>query len=209
MKIRLSRHSLIPASLLIVLLHSAACGLSQRYSTTSTPATSDFGAEEVDTSAPVKIDIFSARGFLGGSEYERYYLTGNILWRECGTISNAHKQTALHTELEGDQVFRPDPQLTIQERRVERLSKEERKKILQTAASVLKASAERSIPEPPPGSVFSLADPGMFELLLAVDKEKKRIITSVDAVADRHSPTLDKAHELFATLRGIGPCVIS
>ena len=56
-----------------------------------------------------------------------------------------------------------------------------------------------------PGSVFSLGSPGLFEMLVAIGEKKERVISSVDAVADKKSKTLEKAHELFAMLRGVGP----
>jgi len=160
--------------------------------------------EAVDADAgELKIDLFSARGFLGGSEYERYYLTGNILWRECGSISAAAKSSK--PKLEGDQVLSKDPQLSIQERRVEKLSRDALRAVRMQAARVLEARRAKKTAEPPPGSVFSLADPGLFEMMVQVGGSQDRIISSVDAVADKRTDTLDKANELFTILRGVGP----
>lgn len=160
--------------------------------------------ETIDAqSGDLKIDLFSARGFLGGSEYERYYLTGNILWRECGSISAAGATKKV--KLEGDQVLSRDPQLSIQERRVEKLSRDAVRAVRVHAAKVLEARKAKKIDEPPPGSVFSLKDPGLFEMLVQVGGAQDRIISSVDAVADKRTDTLDKANELFAILRGVGP----
>ena len=36
--------------------------------------------------AKVDLDIFAARGFLGGSDYEHYTLKDGLLWRECGSL---------------------------------------------------------------------------------------------------------------------------
>ena len=160
--------------------------------------------ESVDADAgDLKIDLFSARGFLGGSEYERYYLTSNILWRECGSISAAAKTGK--PRLDGDQVLSKDPQLSIQERRVEKLSSGALRAVRAQAARVLESRRSKKVSEPPPGSVFSLADPGLFEMLVQVGGSQDRIISSVDAVADKRTDTLDKANELFTILRGVGP----
>ena len=157
-------------------------------------------------SGPLQIDVFSARGFLGGSEYERYYLTGSLLWRECGSVSPAPTTASKKAPLEGDQVLSSDPQLHIQERRVEKLTRAQAQSLRNQALSVLSSvDPNTKHSEPPPGSVFSLADPGLFEMLVAVGDKKERIISSVDAVADKKSATLKQAHELFAKLRGIGP----
>ena len=32
----------------------------------------------------VELDLFTAKAFLGGSDYERYHLKDDVLWRECG-----------------------------------------------------------------------------------------------------------------------------
>ena len=173
--------------------------------------TSGADTSGADTSGELKVDLFSARGFLGGSEYERYYLSGKVLWRECGSISPSAKQAGAKSgiqksSLEGDEVLSKDPQLTIQERRVERLSADQVQAVRRGAFEVLTAagkSAERH--EPPPGSVFSLGSPGLFEMLVTIGEKKERVISSVDAVADKKSSTLEKAHELFSMLRGVGP----
>jgi hypothetical protein len=158
----------------------------------------------VQSSGPLKVDVFSARGFLGGSEYERYYLTGKLLWRECGSISPAAKKTAAH--IEGDTVLSNDPQLHIQERRVEKLTTDQVRTLRSEIQDVLSSiTPDDKQSTPPPGSVFSLADPGLFEMMLAVGEQKERIISSVDAVADNKSAVLEKVHQLFAKLRGIGP----
>ncbi len=169
--------------------------------------TGETGATPVPT-GPLSIDLFSARGFLGGSEYERYYLSGAILWRECGSIASGAKPAAGQKKLEGDEVLSTDPQLKIEQRRVERLSAAQAKEIRARALEVLAlVNPETKREEPPPGSVFSLSAPGLFEMLVQVGTKKERVISSVDAVAEKRTATLEKAHELFSTLRGVGPTI--
>lgn len=155
---------------------------------------------------PLRIDVFSARGFLGGSEYERYYLTDALLWRECGSVVSSAREVHDRDHIEGDEVLSKDPQLKIQQRRVEKLTSSQIESLRNAAASVLGSvnKGDKSV-ESAPGSVFSLSSPGVFELLVEMGGRRERIISSVDAVADKRSATLEKAHELFATLRGVGP----
>ncbi len=174
----------------------------------SDPELSSESAPLADPSGELKVDLFSARGFLGGSEYERYYLSGKVLWRECGSISPSAKRAGAKSgtsTLEGDDVLSKDPQLSIQERRVERLSADQAAAVRRGALEVLTTAAKGTEQREPPGSVFSLGSPGLFEMLVSVGEKKERVISSVDAVADKKSKTLEKAHELFAVLRGVGP----
>lgn len=168
-----------------------------------TPEGSEFA--EVSNKA-LSIDVFSARGFLGGSEYERYYLKDDLLWRECGSISKK-APTQTPQALRGDTVFKSDPNLTIEQRRIERVSGEKEKELKLTAARLVKDLKEDSQSIPPPGPFFSLTEPGVFEIQISLGEDQTRIITSVDAVADKDSDTLSRTHELFATVRGVGPTI--
>lgn len=183
--------------LLVFVLSITGCS----FGISSSPADSDLpGKNEA-----LKLDIFAARGFLGGSEYERYHLEDKVLWKECGSVSPAGKAPKEQKNLEGDEVLSKDPQLSIQERRVEKLDSDQLASIREKAWELL-TEREKSAThnEPPPGSVFSLSAPGVFEMFVNFASKKERIISSVDAVADM-APSLDKAHELFSLLRGVGP----
>lgn len=153
---------------------------------------------------PIVIDIFAARGFLGGSEYERYHLNETTLWKECGNVSSA-KVKKKNIQLEGDRVFNQDPQLELNERRVDKVSEDQlitiQEKILNLIAARKKSNDSIL---PPPGSVFSLGEPGLLELNIAVGNNKKHFITSVDAVADAEDESLKETYKLFASLRAIG-----
>lgn len=151
----------------------------------------------------LELDIFSARGFLGGSEYERYYLTENILWRECGNITASERAVKKRTA-GGNTVLARDPELNIQERQVAKLSNKESLALRRRALELMNSlSSKKSMPAP--GSPFSLGDPGVFELALTLGESKRRMITSVDAISNEESDVLKYAHELFAGVRGVGP----
>ncbi|MCB0323058.1 MAG: hypothetical protein KDD69_05770 [Bdellovibrionales bacterium] len=163
-------------------------------------------------SLPLEVDVFSARGFLGGSEYERYVLNDDVMWRECGSIAKRSPDGSggaadIPEDLEGNDVLPADPNLAIEQRRVEPVNEAQQSLLKELALAVLETAEHTDRREPPPGSFFSLSDPGLFELNIRLGERSSRILTSVDAVADRQSPSLAKAHDLFATLRGIGPTI--
>lgn len=187
------------AVLLSALLLGAASGCSSISSGHAPDVTNASGQA-------VTLDLFSARGFLGGSDYERYYLSDGLLWRECGSVSRGKKGVAREArkKLPGDSVLKDDPQLSLQERRVERLSADQAAALSKEVQELL-SEAEQGPSYPPPGSVFSLSDPGIFELLVRMGSSQQRVLTSVDAVADRSLPALASAHAVFEQLRGIGP----
>jgi hypothetical protein len=157
--------------------------------------------------APLQIDIFSGRGFLGGSDYERYYLSDDLLWRECGNVTTAPKGNMPPKPLEGDTVFPADPSLSILERRVDKISSEQQLKLKVKAAELFKIKVLSDVKEPLPGSVFSLSEPGTLEINIVFGSSKLNLLTSVDAVADKETPVLEKTNKLFSALRGIGPVI--
>ena len=163
-------------------------------------------AKDAFAGVPLTLDVFSARGFLGGSDYERYYVTDSLVWRECGNIARAPEKTA-RGHLEGDEVLQEDPSLEIRQRRVENLSRAQQAMLKEKASALITSLDSNDVETPPPGSFFSLSDPGLFELSVKLGTRKKRVITSVDAVADKTSLQMQQAHELFALLRGVGPTI--
>lgn len=147
-------------------------------------------------------DLFVARGFLGGADYERYALKDTVLWRECGGVVSGKKSSA--PTLEGDEALKRDPNLDLAERRVETLKEAERENLIGLARAVLK---ERSTSLPQPGSVQAITGPGVFELSLTVDGTEERILTSVDAVSNSETRQLKAVKRFFSTLRSQGPTV--
>lgn len=164
-------------------------------------------------SKSLTIDLFAARGFLGGSDYERYVLTEDVLWRECGQIQSSKQAAAKRSkdqpDMDGDKVFKRDPNLQIQERRVEVLSTSQRARLDELAAAFLQAAASAGSKQPAPGSVFSLSEPGLFELAVRRDDSKTRVVTSVDAVSDGSAESMAEAKDLYSAIRGIGPVICS
>lgn len=156
---------------------------------------------------PLVIDIFSARGFLGGSAYERYYFTQGLLWRECGDLALESGNPKSVLRLEGDEVLAPDSALHIRQRRVEPLSREQESAIKKKTSSFLSSLTKNEVAPPLPGSYLSMKDPGLFEMNVELGTQKQRLVTSVDAVADKQTPALRKMNELVAAVRGVGPTI--
>lgn len=155
------------------------------------------------------LDLFAARGFLGGSDYERYHISGDVLWRECGKVQPNKRAASQKSPTEGDSIFREDPQLEITQRRIEHLSAEQLGALKLKSQELLTSIAATSPATPPPGSVFSLAAPGLLELSVTLGKNKERVVTSVDAVSEQETESLSGVYRLFAALRGIGPEICS
>ena len=156
--------------------------------------------------APLVIELFVARSFLGGTEYERYMLAGGVLWRECGAIAGKAVGQALE-KLDGDELLPRDASLQLKERRAEAVSTAQQLKLKIRAVELFKVAALSESETPLPGSFASLSDPGLFQLKVALGKEKQGVITSVDAVADKDSAVLQRVYELTAALRDIGPAI--
>lgn len=157
-----------------------------------------------EVAGPLVLDFFSARGFLGGSEYERYHLENQVLWRECGSISRSPGRNRAKP-IEGDDFLTQDPSLAIKQRRVEALTQSQESALRVQVHNLLSQISQNNSSAPPPGSVFSLGDPGLVEVSIRLGSSEKRIVTSVDAVADQQTEDLAKLGELFSFIRGFGP----
>lgn len=164
-------------------------------------------------SAALSIDVFSARGFLGGSEYERYFLSDGLLWRECGSVKlpgnrAGERKRGVERSIEGDEVFPRDTSLEISQRRVEKISADEEASLKMLASALGDVLAKGAAKRPPlPGSYFSLAEPGILELQVLLGEDKLRLVTSVDAIADGDSSVEKSSRALLERLRGIGPVI--
>lgn len=153
------------------------------------------------------VDVFMARGFLNGSNYERYFLADDVLWRECGEVLEEGSASSRPKQLEGDEFLTNDPKLNIVERRVESVSKKQ-SNILQEAARSINAplQSERAT-LPAPGELFSLTAPGLLEVRILQNGKSTRFITSVDATSTPETPAQRATNELVTMLRSIGPVI--
>ena len=104
-------------------------------------------------------------------------------------------------------MLQPDPTLVVQERRVDILSIEQSRTLRSSARDLAnrKSGSGRNLPLP--GSVYSLAQPGLFELSISIDGQTQRILTSVDAVSEPEGTILQRARTLAELLRGVGPII--
>lgn len=164
-------------------------------------------ADEELLNVGLEIDVFSARGFLGGSDYERYHFKDDVLWRECGHIVTDKTDKARSAALAGDEYFKKYRDLALETRRVERVSAQANITLRHRTNEMLQALSENTRPQPPPGSVVSLAGPGVFELRITYGDKDQHVVTSVDALSGEQSPSLKGASNLFSLLRSIGPVI--
>lgn len=161
--------------------------------------------EQKSSAQPLAIDIFVARNFLGGPDYERYQLRGNTLWSECGSIDVRSKKTGMTAkELPSRDVFPYDPNLVIKEKGQDDITNAKSIALKKEAAVLIQVLDEARERMPSPGTLASLSDSGIFQLSFEFAGEKKKLITSVDAVADGDSPVLKQVKKLFTALRPVG-----
>ena len=149
-------------------------------------ATDHASEDEISDELPSsKVEIFAARGQLGGTLYEKYVLSGDSLWRECGSLAKKPTVTINPLETQADLV---DPKTL--------------KKLRNSLAKV--PASEKSNPLPPPDSPFGIATAGAFEMTIAEGDNIRKFTTSVDAVSGAKSPQLKFMNRMFILLRSVG-----
>lgn len=191
-----TRSHLLLVFVCCLLLLSAACSHSRRGVRVA-------GTEKTPS---VVVDIFSAKTFLTGSDYERFSLIdGEMLWRECGTVETEKSPRTSFSNMDGDNIFPYDPTLQIEQRRVEALTSAQKEHFKNISAELLRLIEQNEKTVPPPGSIFSLREPGLFELAVSAQGQSQRVVTSVDALSNQQSPLLNHTRELYSLLRGVGP----
>lgn len=151
----------------------------------------------------LRIDIFLARGRMGGNDYERHVLVGSTLLQECGTLERP-------TE---DEILNEDPLLGLhtkvkkKEMRAVDISSEERLALRKSAGMLLRARKQLTN-LPPPGKILSLLTPGLVDVRLYSQGHNDRLITSVDKLTEDarrgSGPTLKATYKIVSQLRGLG-----
>ena len=145
--------------------------------------------EETTEELPsAKVEIFAARGELNGALYEKYVLSGNSLWRECGTLNK-----------------KPTIQINPVETQADIVDPDKLKKISSALSKTL--SLEKKVPLPPPDSPFGIGSGGAFELTVTDDDKVTKYTTSVDAVSGNKSTQLKSMNRLFVAMRSVGKSI--
>lgn len=143
----------------------------------------------------VELDIFAARGFLGGSDYEHYTLKDGLLWRECGSIPR---------KMIGSSNNLSEKTLEVRQKRLESLTAIEQAPIVRALNEVKEGISKVGIKSlPSPQSVKSMRDGGLFEL----KSGRLELATTIDIVEDGKTREAKKLRTLFETLRGVGPLI--
>ena len=150
----------------------------------------------------ISIDIFAGRGFLGGSSYERYYLDGNTLWRECGNVTR--EDNVKSSEILS--AFTYHPNLKLVNTGQEILTDSEFKKIASVASELFSSISDKGKAGlPGPESLFSMANAGVFEIRISYNGEERSFVTSLDGINSGLFGTQVTARRLFTQIRGVGP----
>lgn len=144
------------------------------------------------------ISIFATRRSLAALEFERYLLSADTLFQECGQLRS--KNTGRTTQ----ETTSPLPTLTLGRYLVERkylhaqvLTQQEQSAIHEALHTLLSTEAE--IPPPP-----RLDSQGIFELLVHRDKNTGTLlVTSFDTIAESNDDHSRAVKELYALLRGL------
>jgi hypothetical protein len=151
------------------------------------------------TLTKMDLDLFAARGFLGGSDYEHYVLKDGLLWRECGSVTPK-------AELDNLSDARKRSLLQVRQKRLESLTPETQYPIV-LAARALHEELKAGEKLPGPESVRSIRDGGVLELRIKGETGEVNILTNVNAVSEPKTKTLEQLKKLFSATRGVGPLI--
>ncbi len=205
-------------SLAIILFQFSGCFLFSKKNDNTKESTKEIVQKR---NGSISIDLFAARGFLGGSDFERYHLRDGLLWRECGSVAKPSFQSlaasSSRAKLENSNVENSDsvshspnqPELTTKEKKIDHLSDSNIDLIFNRSEKIIEKISSVKNDIQPPGSVFSIGSPGVFELSISAGSKKGRVVTSVDAVSEQNNALLAEVRELFTMLRGVGPTICS
>lgn len=149
------------------------------------------------------IDIFAAHGFFGGSSYERYYLKGSELYRECGDLKedpNPSPMTIAPT------VFATHPSIYPKDGSRVDLSSEDIDRLHSLLSPVLLAFVkDDSLSKfPAAQSPFRLAQGGVFELKIANNGKSYNLKTTLNQISAEDNTEIIDLRDLFAAIRAIG-----
>lgn len=167
----------------------------------------------ISPDSKLELELFSARGAFSRSEYEHFKLTGDSLWRECGTLAKAKKSSAESAPELTNITVAGNKELTLtqKDQAIKILPENTLASIRSQSQQVLTHLSSKSI-IPPAGSATSFATPGVVELKLTVGDKSQTLTTSLDALsADSGSvdtlggevtALLKSAQDLYKLLRG-------
>ena len=139
---------------------------------------------------------------MGKSEYERYRLDGDLLWRECGTIEKNAEDIPNEGRVAVSQVGKV--WLLTKEKDAQVVSNDRLNTLREKISGVLQQfrTVDDAPKLPSPEAYDRFAGAGLFELKVVDGDSQTIVLTSLDAVAERTPKPLTSVHELFAQLRG-------
>ena len=151
--------------LIISLLFISACSSNQ--------------ASETSAPVPQHIKLYISRSSLYNTEFEQYTLSGDILFHECGKISNGRHQAGRQGVI-----------------KLENLTLED---LAQASAEVNESAMRNKEDLNKSGNNSDLFDPGVFQL--EMDGLNSEIKTSLDSVTAGTGPLERKLRNLAETIR--------
>ena len=158
---------------------------------------------ELNSKLPRELSVYAVRKSITGTEYERYVISKNILYSECGKLSDSPKAA---TTAKSD--LAPVP-LQLGRYRAERksiyareLSNAEKAELgpdIQNAIDQLNRNKDRQADHPDLDSV------GIFEVLVNEDSlpSPAYALTSFDSVSDKGNSFNSTLRRLFKKLRSV------
>ena len=174
------------ANLLLLTLLLSACSSSSK----STPSLTF-------SEIPKEIDLFAARGHMTGSSFERIHIKDGIMWKECGSVPKTSSRK-----------LKADSKLLVEGELLHHLNQSEKNILAKNFEDTKEAVSSASSGFNPPGSIHSLAKPGVFELRAKDNSGTTHILTSLDEITNAETIKAKKARRFYQTLRSIGtlPC---
>lgn len=170
-----------------------ACALSGCFGSQPTPP-------QVHELAKADIDLFAARGFLGGSDYEHYTLKDAMLWRECGSLAPKPGSSTPDAVKNGP--------LKVQQKRLEALTADTQYPVIEALHALqTEATAEALAELPKPESVRSIRDGGVFEVQAELGGKHLSILTNMNTFDEPKTKLLQATKLFFERIRGRGPLI--
>lgn len=146
------------------------------------------------------VELFLVRGFLGGTDYERFSLKGDGMWYECGEVSDL-PQTEIQP-MTADKYLPQNARLKASQREIAKLDDQRASAIAAQIKQLLAADFDGKLL--PPGSILGLAGAGLIELRIVSAESVKTITASVDEVSEGSGKELELLRTFIQYVRGSG-----
>lgn len=159
-------------------------------------ASSSFAAENNN----VVIELFLVRGFLGGTDYERFYLKDDAMWYECGEISDLPKLE--FQPITADKYLPQNARMEVSQRLVAKLNDQRLSEVASQVKQIQSIDFEGKLL--PPGSILGLSGAGLVELRIKSADTVKTVTASIDELSEGSGIELEQLRSFIQYVRGSG-----